>query len=148
MRLRVSRPEVQHADVGLDRRKVGEALADLAAAQDLEPAAEPPPHVPDRRCLGEDVLRDQVQASDLVEVVAIEDPAESLEQVEAYGTGTHLGLRAQEHCDYAARLEAGAAAHAAFVHDNDALDALLYEVEGGAKTGYAGADDYDGLRPG
>ena len=73
---------------------------------------------------------------------------EPLEQVEADGPGAHLGLRAQQHCDYAARLEAGAAAHAAFVHDNDALHALFYEVEGGAETGYAGADYYDGLRSG
>ena len=55
---------------------------------------------------------------------------------------------AQQHCDYAARLEAGAAAHAAFVHDDDALHALLDEVEGGAEAGYAGPDYYDGLRSG
>ena len=97
---------------------------------------------------GEDVLRDQVQASDLMELVPVEDSAEPLEKVEADGPGAHLGLRAQQHCDYAARLEAGAAAHAAFVHDNDALHALFYEVEGGAETGYAGADYYDGLRSG
>ena len=83
-----------------------------------------------------------------MELVPVEDSAEPLEQVEAYGTGAHLGLRAQQHCDNAARLEAGAAAHAAFVHDNDALHALLYKVEGGAKTGYASPDYYDGLRSG
>ena len=60
--------------------------------------------------------------------------------------GAHLGLGAQQHRDDAARLEAGAAADCALVDDNDALHALLDEMEGGAEAGHSGTDYDYGLR--
>ena len=43
------RSQVEHAGVGLVRHEVGESLADLLAAQHLELASKPPPHVPEGR---------------------------------------------------------------------------------------------------
>ena len=148
VRLREPRPQVQHAGIGLVRHQVGEPLGDLAAVQHLELASEPPPHVPKRRGLCGTRLRGQVQASDLVEAVPIQDPAETLEQVEADRPCAHLGLRAHQHRNYAAGLEAGAAAHGALVYNYDALHALFDKVEGGAQAGYPGPDHDDGLRSG
>ena len=95
----------------------GNRLGDLAAVQHLELASEPPPHVPERRRLRRTRLRGEVQASDLMEAVPIQDPAETLEQVEADRPCAHLGLRAHQHRDYAAGLEAGAATHGALVYN-------------------------------
>ena len=81
-------------------------------------------------------------------MIPVEYSAEPLEEVEAYRPGAHLRLRRHQHGDDPARLEAGAAAHAALVYHYDTLNALFDKVKRGAQAGYPGPDHDDGLRSG
>ena len=51
--------------------KIGESLADLGTAQDVELSSVSSPHFTHGRVLAEDLLGEEIQASDLVEVVAV-----------------------------------------------------------------------------